>query len=231
MTITLYDLAGADPARRFSPNCWRTRMALAHKGLVVDAVPWRFTDKDAIAFSGQGAVPVIVDDGRCVVDSWEIARYLEEAYPDRPSLFGGKAGVTPIRFIQAWTERVLQPGVGRMIMADIFAILHEKDRAYFRETREKRFGMALEAVSADREERLPAFRQSLEPLRVVLTGAPYLGGESPNYADYVVFGAFQWARCVSPFRLLAEDDPILAWQKRLRTLFGGLADSVPAFDD
>ena len=28
MTILLHDLAGADPARRFSPYCWRIRMAL-----------------------------------------------------------------------------------------------------------------------------------------------------------------------------------------------------------
>jgi len=34
MTIVLHDLTGADD-RRFSPNCWRTRMALAHKGLEV----------------------------------------------------------------------------------------------------------------------------------------------------------------------------------------------------
>ena len=33
MAITLYDLAGADEHRRFSPYCWRTKMALAHKGL------------------------------------------------------------------------------------------------------------------------------------------------------------------------------------------------------
>ncbi len=33
MAITMYDLAGADPNRRFSPFCWRTKMALAHKGL------------------------------------------------------------------------------------------------------------------------------------------------------------------------------------------------------
>ena len=230
MTVTLYDLAGADPRRRFSPNCWRTRMALAHKGLIVDAVPWRFTDKDAIAFSGQGAVPVIVDNGRTVVDSWEIAGYLETAYPDGPSLFGGDGAVAPLRFLAAWTDRVLHPSIIRMIIADIFAILHEKDRVYFRETREKRLGMTLEAVAADREQRLPAFRQSLEPLRLVLSGTPYVGGTAPNYGDYLVFGALQWARCVSPFRLIADDDPILAWRRRIGALYGGLADAVPAFD-
>lgn len=228
MTVVLYDLAGADPARRFSPYCWRIRMALAHKGLDVDARPWRFTEKDVIAASGQGLVPVIVDGGRTVADSWQIARYLEETYPDRPSLFGG--AVAPIRFIAAWTDRVVQPAIGRMILADVLAVLDAKDQGYFRESREKRFGATLEAVQADRDQRLPTFRQSLEPVRVVLAGSPFLGGETANYADYAVFGAFQWARCSSPFRLLADDDPLAPWLRRLRALFDGLAETVPAFD-
>lgn len=33
MAITLYELAGADADRRFSPFSWRVRMALLHKGL------------------------------------------------------------------------------------------------------------------------------------------------------------------------------------------------------
>ena len=61
MTVVMYDLAGDDPALRFSPFCWRTRMALAHKGLAVTTIPWRLTDTAALTFSGQGRVPVIRD--------------------------------------------------------------------------------------------------------------------------------------------------------------------------
>jgi hypothetical protein len=45
-----------------------------------------------------------------------------------------------------------------------------------------------------------------------------------------VFGAFQWARCVSPFALLAADDPVRSWRDRLLDAFGGLARAAPAFD-
>ena len=69
MTIKLYDLAAAEDDRRFSPYCWRIKMALAHKGLAVETIPWRFTEKDVLAFSGSGTVPVIVDGGRAVADS------------------------------------------------------------------------------------------------------------------------------------------------------------------
>ena len=47
----LQELAAADPDRRFSPFCWRIRMALAHKGLDVNTVAWHFADKDALADS------------------------------------------------------------------------------------------------------------------------------------------------------------------------------------
>ena len=39
----LYELAGADENRRFRPYCWRVRMALAHKGLEVESLPWHVT--------------------------------------------------------------------------------------------------------------------------------------------------------------------------------------------
>jgi glutathione S-transferase len=101
--------------------------------------------------------------------------------------------------------------------------VHEKDKAYFRKTREERFGATLEAFQSGREERLPAFRQSLQPLRNLLEAQPFLGGDKPLYADYIVFGGFQWARCISSFKLLDPDDPVAAWRERMLDLFGGLA--------
>jgi glutathione S-transferase len=44
-------------------------MALKHKGLQFDTIPWRFTDKGVIAFSEQGRVPVLLDGDRIVSDS------------------------------------------------------------------------------------------------------------------------------------------------------------------
>jgi len=61
--LVLYDLCAGDADRRFSPYCWRVRMALRHKNLAFDTVPIRFSDKPLIAFSGQDKVPVLVHDG------------------------------------------------------------------------------------------------------------------------------------------------------------------------
>lgn len=223
----LYDLAGADPALRFSPFCWRTRMALAHKGLDVETVPWRFTEMDVIAFSGQGLVPVLVDGDRVLSDSFAIALHLEAAYPGRPSLFGGPGGTALARFVNAFADTVVLPWIARLIVSDIMKVLHEKDRGYFRESREARFGRPLEAATADRDAVLPEFRSVLQPLRQSLRGRPFLGGEAPLYADYILFGGFQWARCTSAFDLLAVDDPVSAWRDRLLDLFEGLARRAP----
>ena len=229
MPITMYDLAGSDPARRFSPFCWRARMALAHKGLAVETVPWRFTEKDKLPKPNDGRVPVIVDDGRVVHDSTAIADYLEERYADRPSLFGDETGRALARFVQNWTETVVQMGLIRLVLLDIYQQIGPEDQAYFRKSREERFGTTLEAFVGDREARLPAFRASLDPLRRTVERQDFLSGATPTYADYVVFGAFQWARAVSDFEVLAADDPVRAWRGRMLDLFDGIARRSPAY--
>jgi glutathione S-transferase len=229
MAITMYDLAGIEPERRFSPFCWRAKMALAHKGLEVETVPWRFTEKSKLPQPNAGRVPVIVDDGRVVHDSTAIADYLEERYADRPSLFGGTSGRALARFIQNWTETVLQPGLIRLVLLDIYRHIGPEDQAYFRRDREERFGTTLENFVGDREARLPQFRANLDPLRRTVERQNFLAGDSPGYPDYIVFGAFQWARAISEFEVLATDDPVRAWRGRVLDLYGGLARKAPAY--
>ena len=229
MAITMYDLAGTETDRRFSPFCWRTRMALAHKGLEVDTVPWRFTEKHKLPAPNGGRVPVIVDGTKVVHDSSAIADYLEEQYSDRPELFPGAAARGLSKFVQNWTETVLQAWLVRFLLLDIWKHIGPDDQAYFRESREARFGATLEDVVKDRESLLPGFRASLDPLRRTVERQPYICGDAPAYADYIVLGAFQWARATSDFTLVTEDDPIHAWRGRLLDLYGGLARQAPGY--
>lgn len=250
MTIKLYDLAAAEDDRRFSPYCWRIRMALAHKGLAAETVPWRFTDKEAIAFSGSGMVPVLVDEGRMakdrasavkdgarttndgarvVADSWAIALYLEEAYPDRPRLFGGDEARALAFFFKHWCERTLHGPILRAVIMDLYNALHEKDQPYFRASREQRLGKTLEEVAADPAGAVAALRSALDPLRPVLTAQPFASGRAPGFVDYILFGAFQWARVVSPVKLLQPEDPVYAWRERLLDLHGGLAREAKGY--
>jgi glutathione S-transferase len=174
-------------------------------------------------------VPVIVDDGRVVHDSTAIAEYLEDRYSDRPSLFGGEVGRGLTRLVQNWTETVLQLGLVRLVVLDIYKHIGPEDQAYFRKSREERLRTTLEEVVKDREARLPAFRASLDPLRRTVERQSFVSGKEPAYADYIVFGTFQWARAISDFEVLAADDPVRAWRGRMLDLYDGLARRAPAY--
>ena len=223
MTLQLFELVGIEDDRPFSPYCWRTRMALAHKGLEAASIPWRFIEKDAIARHKSEKVPVLLDGERAINDSWTIATYLEDTYPDRPSLFGGDGGRAMGRMINWWGDAVVIPGMVPLILTDIHAHLRPADQAYFRESREARFKKTLEEVSASRDKDVMTFRKSLDPVRLTLRSQPFLGGERPNYADYIVFGPFQWARAISGFQLLEPDDAIYVWREKLLDAFDGMA--------
>ena len=229
MTLKLFELVGTDVGRPFSPFCWRTRMALAHKGLSAESIPWCFTEKDAIAPHKSEKVPVLLDGENSVADSWAIANYLEDRYPDRPSLFGGPGGRAMGRMINWWGDIAVVGGMFPLIVADIPAHLKPVDAAYFRRSREARFGKPLEEVVAGRDKAVEGFRRALDPMRLTLKTQPFLGGDAPNYADYIVFGAFQWARVVSPFKLLAAEDPVHAWREKLLDAFDGLARKSPGY--
>lgn len=231
MSRILYDLVGRDD-RRFSGPCWRVKMALAHKGLAFTTVPTRFTAIRTIGDGSFRTVPTLDDGGRWITDSDAIARHLEAAHPDGPSLFGGAGGEALTAFVRQWAQTALSPQLLRMLVLDIHDHLADAaDQAYFRASREAALGARLEAVVAGREERLPAFRAALEPLRALVAARSFLGGDGPLYADYIVLGAFQWARCISPFaaRLLAADDPVLAYLECLLDLHGGLARDIVAY--
>src|SRR3984893_2489258 len=229
MSLRLYELVGTDAERPFSPFCWRTRMALAHKGLSAASIPWRFTEKAAIAPHGSEKVPVLLDRENAVVDSWVIANYLEDTYPDRPSLFGGDGGRAIGRMINGWGDIAVVGGIFPLIVADIPSHLAPVDADYFRKSREARLGRPLEETVATRDKSVIGFRKNLEPMRQALKAHPYLGGDAPNYADYIVFGGFQWARAVSSFQLLEADDPIYAWRERLLDAFDGMSRKSPGY--
>src|SRR6266851_1923422 len=191
MPLKLFELVGTDEARPFSPFCWRTRMALAHKGLSAETIPWCFTEKDAIAPHNSEKVPVLI---------------------------GGAGGRAMGRMINWWGDVTVIGGMFPLIVADIPGHLKPVDAVYFRQSREARFGKPLEEVMAGREKTVEGFRRSLDPMRLTLKTQAYLGGDAPNYADHIVFGGFQWARVVSPFRLLAENDPVHAWRASRRAI-------------
>lgn len=225
--ITLYELKGMD-GRRYSLFSWRTRMALAHKGLEFDTHPVLLTDKAAIAFSGGRTVPVLRDGDAVVRDSWKIAEYLEAQYPGRAGLFGGTVGAGLSQTLNVWADRVLVPAMLPVIVADIHERIDPADRDYFRSSMEKALNATLEELGAARDKAAERLQRTLEPLRATLRRQPCFCGAAPAYGDYIVFSVLQWARIMCPRELLAADDPLASWRERLLGLNGGFARHAPA---
>jgi glutathione S-transferase len=223
MARTLYDLAAKDPEMRFSPFCWRAKMALQHKGLDFATIPWRFTEKDVIARTGQGRVPVLVDDGRWVHDSWQIALYLDEAYPDRPPLMRNAAERAAARFVSSWCDQTLHPILRSTFLLNIYSVVADRDRAYFRESREKLFGGTLEELTMERSAGLKALAQALQPAEATLKVSPWLAGDAPSYADYSLFGSLQWGHVLGEEPIVTPDSGVGRWFERILDLFDSYA--------
>lgn len=233
MSLVFHERIGFE-GRRPSPFSWRIRYALAHKGLLdtpaVEIVPTRFADVARIeALSGQRFVPVIQHDGMVVADSWAIACHLEDAFPDRPSLFGGAIGRGLTRQLNLWSDAVLGAAVRPVLAADFPAVLDPGDRAYYRSSREAMFGCTLEAFAAGREGHLARLRAVVAPLEALLGEQPWIAGAAPAYADHVIFSVFQYARLGCTAELLDPGSALAAWRARMIALFDGLGDRFPDY--
>jgi glutathione S-transferase len=229
MTLIMYERVGAD-GRHPSPFSWRIRYALAHKGIEPEFRHVRFADVETIrALSGQHFVPIVTDGDRVIHDSWNIACYLEDRFPDRPSLFAGAGGRGLARLVNHWSDNMLGAAIRRLIAADFILCLDPGDRAYYRSSREAAFGSTLEEYCADRPRWLAEFAAVIAPLERTLAEQTYLTGTSPGYADYIVFSVFQYARLGCPDEFLDEGTALRRWRAGLVQAFDGLGDRYPGY--
>ena len=209
----LYDLVASDTRDRFSPFCFRVKLALAHKDLSFRSELVSFTDKQKIAFTQQPLVPVLVEpDGTVVCDSFRILQYLEERYPQAPLLTPGDASLA---FLRAWTDRSLLAATFKILAPKIHALLQGADQAYFKTSREQRMGVTLEALARDEGKYRSILSTTLEPLRTLLNAQPCVAGAHVGAGDVLILGNLLWAEGVLGEPLLPPGDPISAWRQRM----------------
>ena len=194
-------------------------MALHHKGLDFETVPTPFT-KVATMEGGDGRrIPVLRDGDTVVEESYEIALYLDREYPDAPGLFNGNEELT--KFVIQWSQGTVHPEIAKVGILDVHAALAPADQDHFRTTREALFKTTLEAFSEKFPKDNKGLNRALAPLEARLAEAPFLGGDTPIFADYVVFGPLQWLRTTDR-QGIAPDTPLVsAWFERLLDMYGG----------
>lgn len=225
--MKLYELVGRDPNKGFSPFAWRSKMALAHKGLDYESVPLHFTEiKDTLIFVNSKTVPVLNDGDNSISDSWNIACYLEEQYSENSSLFDGDKGKAAAQLMGHQVARPLLMPLFRVLVSDIYNIIDDCDKDYFRETREQRIGCTIEEAAKDYDQALKTFQTNLLPYQDYFKLNDFLCGKNAAYSDYILYGMFLWARATSGKRLIEEDSSVNQWIKRMDGLYDGLGGSV-----
>lgn len=217
MSRKLIELASVE-----SPFVWRTKYALAHKGLVYETKPVAFVDIPKTCDGRHSTVPVLIEeDGTEICDSWGIAAYLDDTYPDTPPLFSGTAHERA-KEIDSLLGQHAFPAFFPLYIGDVVAKLDSENAAYFRESREKRFGATIEQLSSNRDAVLPDARAAIEPLRAEVAKADWLHGEAPGYGDYIFLAFFAWIKDASTTPPLATGDPLLDYIERGFALHGGI---------
>jgi glutathione S-transferase len=127
-----------------------------------------------------------------------------------------------------YVQTIMFPTMVGIIIVDIPDVLDGEDRAYFIESREKRFGKPLAEVCHGREDALKTLNLQLDPFRKAMAENGFLSGAVPAMADYLLFGVLQWARVCSPVQLVQSDDTIASWMGKMLDLHDGLGRAVPA---
>ncbi|KAF8878310.1 hypothetical protein BD779DRAFT_1554797 [Infundibulicybe gibba] len=157
--ITFYDIPSTIPGNAWSPNTWRIRFALNYKGLAYKTEWVEFPDIEPLCKkigapptstkpTGEPhyTLPVIFDPRtqRAIADSVVIAEYLDTQYPETPALFPKGTHALQYAFMDAYIP-ALDP-VWEFVVPQVCVRIRPGSEPYFRRTREKRFGMKLEAL-------------------------------------------------------------------------------------
>ena len=160
-------------------------------------------------------------------DSWKIVKYLDEKYPNKPTLLNGAEGEAHASLVQELCANLVFPAAIPIAIYPVSQLLDEENRAYFVKTREAALGAKLSDINADPETGKANLEKALVPFNKMLKYTQFIGGDKPTYADYCLFGVLKWADIVSPYRPINDNSAIGEWFNRIEKLFDGHAANAP----
>ncbi|KAL2066015.1 hypothetical protein VTL71DRAFT_2086 [Oculimacula yallundae] len=207
--VILYDLPTKGKPFCWSPNPWKTRLALNFKGIDYKTEWVEYPDIKARLSphvtpnsppDTEYTIPAAqFPDGTYIMDSKPIADRLEKDYP------------TPSLHLDSPILQEVYPAMGK-VGGHLHAVwkprvpinlLSERSSEYFHRTREQQLGKPLAQFMEEEggEEAwiaaLPAIKELGELVK--RNGGPYVLGKTPSYADFVIVG------CLRFFRVIEED--------------------------
>ena len=145
--VRLYEVA-LENGRSASPFVWRIRYALAHKGIAFESVYLGFTEIPTVFGGKFKTVPILEHGDTVMAESWDIAEYLDDAFPDRPPLFASPGELASIRLIDAWFMNDVLRKMFRLYVKDV----HDAARPHWAQAAELYLQLAVPEAEALRAE-------------------------------------------------------------------------------
>lgn len=148
-------------------------------------------------------MPAIDADGKTIMDSWDIAEYIEDNVTDGLSLFPEHSRPLARATYSLFWLRVARP-VFPLLLPRVIDYLDDKGAEYFRRTREQAFGPISHDIykdSARVEKMWTEARPGLQQVDAMLkdnTDGPYLLGNTRSYADLCIVAILEWFKIIYP---------------------------------
>ncbi|NWF59241.1 MAG: glutathione S-transferase family protein [Fischerella sp.] len=182
----------------------KVRLLLDYKGLEyrkIEVTPG-IGQVELFRLTGQRQVPVLKDGYKYIVDSTEIAKYLDSQYPDRPLIPQDSKQRGLCLMMEEWADESI--GIkGRKAL--FYAISQDQNfrKALLPTSVPDVFKTVVEGVPNDVlkllgfgvgyspeavQRAIADLKQDLEALCLLLADSPYLVGDEPTLADFAVAG-------------------------------------------
>jgi glutathione S-transferase len=182
----------------------KVRLILDYKGLEyrkIEVTPG-IGQVELFRLTGQKQVPVLKDGSRYIVDSTEIAKYLDSQYPERPLLPEDPKKRGLALLIEEWADESIGVKSRKALFSaisqdqnfrksllptstpDIFKNLVEGVPSDFLTILGFGVGYSPDVVKSA----IADLKQDLEALTLLLADSPYLLGDEPSLADLAVAG-------------------------------------------
>jgi glutathione S-transferase len=182
----------------------KVRLILDYKGLdyrKIEVTPG-IGQVDLFRMTGQPQVPVLKDGNKYIVDSTEIAKYLDLEYPDRPLIPQNPKQRGLCLMMEEWADE----SIGIKGRKALFAAISQDQnfrKSLLPTTTPDVLKTLVEGVPSDVlkvlgfgvgyspdvvQSAIKDLRQDLEALTLLLADSPYLVGDEPCLADFAVAG-------------------------------------------
>ncbi|SAL96114.1 hypothetical protein [Absidia glauca] len=227
--IKLYDIRFGNEFVPRSPNVFKIHIALNFKGIPYETEQLDFLEIQSLLPSVtktgvRPTVPVIVDkkhQNHAVQDSWDIAKYLDSAYPDTPPLIQTDNEGLQFFFYNYCHGHILIPAFRLCVMNIYHLCPTQSVKHFFRANREARFNMTLEEFAGEESTHIAELKSALGLIHTTLTSYRYISGDEVGFADVTLAAIFAMVAAVrndllEPALLDAFPDDILRnWWNRM----------------